>query len=77
MYHGTAFHMNAKFNLIRRFDSWSFDKDTPYEIVDSITTATLIASMSWSTSTSSTWPRKPLRLNGYDIAVERYNGCCY
>ncbi|WP_095064626.1 hypothetical protein [Pseudomonas sp. Irchel s3f19] len=41
MYHGTAFHMNARFNLIRRFDSWSFDENTPYEIVDSITDSDL------------------------------------
>lgn len=41
MYHGTAFHMKARFYLIRRFDRWAFDEETPFEVVDSITDSDL------------------------------------
>ncbi|MFP3403606.1 hypothetical protein SB757_03090 [Pseudomonas sp. SIMBA_065] len=41
MSHGSAFHMKARFNIIRRFDSWSFDEETPFEVVDSITDSDL------------------------------------
>ena len=33
--------MKARFNIIRRFDSWSFDEETPFEVVDSITDSDL------------------------------------